>query len=107
MKLELFSRRWGHADSYTVDRTEGGWNIRFLSKGGECDKKGAPHLFENLVHDSINYPAALGGYMEWLWNQAKEKNMSDEKIQENLNLLGKWISEIEKRSPGGIWRGYT
>ncbi|OQC16694.1 MAG: hypothetical protein BWX73_00604 [Lentisphaerae bacterium ADurb.Bin082] len=41
-----------------------------LSIDGDYDKRGHPCLFENLNHDSINYPQALGDYMEWLWEQS-------------------------------------
>ncbi len=106
MKLIVFSRKWGHKDTYVVNRTADGWYIEFGSIKGDCDKTGAPYLFEILNNDSINYPADLSGCMEWLWEQAEERRFSDEDIQCYLNELGKWIQEVEKSTPQKIER-YT
>ena len=78
--------------------------MQFISVGGDADPTGNPSLFDNLRHDSINYPAALGEYMEWLWNASRDGKMSDEDIQANLDRIGEWISETEKATPGGIFR---
>jgi len=101
MHIEVYSRRWGHNDRYTVSRSQAGWNVSHIMIGGACDKRGTPYLFENLNHDSINYPDALGDYMEWLWEQAQAQSMSDEQIQSELDHLGIWIQETEKASPSG------
>jgi len=76
MNLAVYSRRWGHNENYNITLTETGWNIFFLQTGGNSDRQGAPGFFECLNHDSINYPAALGQYLEWLWNIAHDQNMS-------------------------------
>jgi hypothetical protein len=103
MELEVYSRRWGHSDTYQVSKTSKGWNVAHLAIGGACDKTGAPYLFDNLDHDSINYPQALGEYMEWLWEQATSGNMSEEQLKQNLDMIGKWIQATEQSSPGGIF----
>jgi hypothetical protein len=105
-KLKVYSRRWGHNDTYKVKRTETGWEIGHISISGECDKTGTPFLFKNLDHDSINYPEDLGGYMEYLWDQAYQKGLSHEQVQSALNELGEWICECEIKSPKGIWEYY-
>jgi len=106
MQLVVFSRRWDHDDTYTVEKTIKGWNISAMTIGGECDKKGAPFLYKNLDQDSINYPEELPGYMEWLWQQAYDQSLSDDQIQEELDRLGEWIKTTEKASPKGIFQGY-
>lgn len=107
MKLVIFSRRWWRNDTYDVELTATGWNIHSGPTGGNCAPTGAPYLFEILKTDNVNYPANLGGYMDWLWVQARERNMGEEKIQEHLDMLGRWISETERTSPTGIWLGYA
>lgn len=105
--LTVYSRRWGHDDSYKLKRTKTGWELSHISiSAGKCDKSGIPYLFENLNHDSINYPEGLPGYMAWLWEQAAEQGLTHEKVQESLNELGDWISSCEKSSPKGIWEAY-
>ena len=104
MDLEVYSRRWGHTERYKIIRTANGWQVQHIGIGGDCDKTGAPYLFKNLDHDSINYPEELGGYMEWLWDQSA--SMSEESIQAELDLIGEWIQTTEKASPGGIFSAY-
>lgn len=105
-KITVFSHRWGHSEDYGFDRIATGWHLTFLTDSGDCDKTGAPYLFKNLDHDSINYPKDLGGYLEWLWNKADEQSMSDADIQQHLDEIGNWIQQVEMASPvGGVWSG--
>jgi len=106
-EFSVYSRRWGHNDVYAVTRTEYGWEVNHLAIGGPCDKGARPFLFENLRHDSIQYPNGLGGWFEWLWDQAESKGLSKEQVQEALHELAAWVSETEHNVPtGDAWRGY-
>jgi len=108
LQLNIYSRRWDHHDRYSVEHTDDGWVIEHMTKDkGPCNPRGEPYLFEHLTHDSINYPVDLGGYMEWLWRQARERNMSEPVIQECLDVLAGWIETVEKASPRGLWLGYN
>jgi hypothetical protein len=104
--LTIYSRRFGHTDTYRVQKTATGWHVHNIMIGGHCDSTGAPYLFQNLDHDSINYPAALGGYMNYLWRQAHSNSWTEKQIQPKLNVLGRWISKVELTSPKGIFVGY-
>jgi hypothetical protein len=104
--FRVYSRRWGHDDKYEVKRTSEGWEIRYFVIGGLCNKKGQPFLFENLDHDGINYPEELPGYMQWLWDQAKEQGLSHEQVQEALDQLSNWVSLCEKNTPKDVWEGF-
>jgi len=105
-ELKIYTRRWGHDDTYHIKRISSGWIIGNISISGNCDKSGKPFLFENLRHDSINYPEELPEYLEWLWEQAAEQGMGHEQVQDSLNQLGSWIATCEKSSPEGIWEAY-
>ena len=101
-EFEVFSRQWGHNDIRTIEKTNTGWKINHLRRNeddGNSDKQGNPYLFKELDQDSINYPADLGEYMEYLWEQATEHNMNDKEIQERLTNLANWIQIVEKNSP--------
>jgi hypothetical protein len=104
--LRVYSRRWGHPDLYRIRKTDTGWHISHIVIGVDCDTKGQPYLFKNLVHDSVNYPADLGGYMDYLWRQAHTHSWTEKQIQPKLNALGRWISKIEFDSPKGIFEAY-
>jgi hypothetical protein len=105
--FRVYSNRWGHDDDYKVKRTNGGWEIGHIAISGPCDKGGKPSLFENLRHDSINYPEGLEGWMEWLWNQAEANGLTAEQVQAALQELADWVSQTEKSAPsGGVWEGY-
>lgn len=104
--LTVYSRRWGHSDTYQIQKTATGWQVQHIMIGGDCDTSGRPYLFENLDHDSINYPAALDGYMDYLWRQAEAGCWAEKKIQPKLNILGRWITKVELASPKGVFAGY-
>ena len=105
--FRVFSRRWGRDDTYRLKRTEVGWHVEHLMIGGPCDKGGRPFVFDNLRQDHIQYPSDLGGWMEWLWEQAAEQGLSPEDVQNGLQQLADWVSEVERSRPsGGIWEGY-
>lgn len=104
-QFRVFSRRWGHEDTYEFIRNDKGWIIS-LSSGGQADKLGKPWLFDLLDHDSINYPEELAGYLEWLWIRAEEDGLSHEQVQKALQELADWVSTCERNSPKGIWQGY-
>ena len=105
-KMQVYSRRWGHKDEYKIKRTETGWLFEFGARGGPCDKLGKPNLYNILDADSINYPEELGGYIEWLWNQAKDEGLSHEEVQSALDDIADWISACEINTPRGVFRGY-
>lgn len=106
MHLEVYSRRWGHNDSYRFERTDRGWEIGYVAIGGECDPAGDPYLYENLVQDGINYPADLGRYLAFVWETARENDLADDEVQEYLDQLGQWIQITEKNTPVGIFEAF-
>lgn len=103
----VYSRRWGHNDTYRMIRTEDGWDVRHMSIGGPCDAGGHPFLFEIFDQDFIAYPSKLDWRLEWLWEQAKGHGLSYNDVQHALQMLADWVSETEKSAPTeGIWEGY-
>ena len=104
--FRVYSRRWGHDDTYRLTRTASGWDIAHMAIGGPCDKGGRPFLFQNLDQDFIRYPVGLADSLEWLWEKAASEGLSHEQVQEALQQLADWVSETEKSGPnGGVWEG--
>ncbi len=107
MKLKYYTRRREHENYCEIEKTSDGWAINasgLTTESGESDSYGKPSLFAILNHDSVNYPEELGGYMDYLWRQSEEKSMDNDEIQDHLNMLGEWISIVEKNSPTGIFQ---
>lgn len=105
--FRVFSRRWGHDDTYDIVRTKTGWDVSYTSIGGTCDKGGQPFLFRNFQQDFIEFPNGLDGWLEWLWNQAESKGLSVTEVQDALQKLADWVSLVEKNAPSdGVWKGY-
>lgn len=109
--VEIFSRRWGHTDSYRFERTPTGWQIGHMTetstdKDGRSNGADGTGLYRMLDHDSINYPEELPGYLEYLWEQAAERGLGHDDVHGALKQLADWINLLERASPGGIFRGY-
>lgn len=93
--FKVNSPRWGHPDTYRLRILDEGWRVDFISICGDCDAQGEPYLYRNLEHDSIDYPASLKREMESLFLQAKEGSLTNEEIQDRLDRLGQWVSEVD------------
>jgi hypothetical protein len=107
----VYSRRWSHKDTYRLTRTTSGWKVSHLEEvetGRDArvagkDGTGLFHLFD---HDSINYPEALPGYLEWLWEQARDRGLDPAEVQQGITDLADWVSVCEESSPRGVFQGY-
>ncbi|HCU35317.1 MAG TPA: hypothetical protein DGT21_07575 [Armatimonadetes bacterium] len=109
MVLSVYNSRFRHNDDYDITRTPDGWRIEFMDTHGrdaDCDTRGHPALYANLDQDSINYPAALGGYLDFLWRKATAHDMAKEQVQEALDLISEWLQTIEQSKPAGIFAEY-
>lgn len=107
--FKIYTRRWGHHDSYKLTRTEAGWHLKgkFGYLDGDCSPNGQPYIFKMLEHDFVNYPNDIGGYLEYLWSQSKEQGLSQSKVQESIDELSRWIEICESSTPKGIFKGYN
>lgn len=107
----IYSRRWGHIDSYKVTRTSSGWTFHHMQdvaagRDARVGGKSGTGLFELLDHDSINYPEELPGYFEWLWEQAADRGLDAGEVQSALTDLADWVSLCEKNSPQGVFESF-
>lgn len=105
-EFRIYTRRWGHYDTYTLMRTDDGWKIKgagvFMKE--DADKGGNPVLFEALQHDGVSYPYNIDELLKWLWHKASE-GAEKEDLQKAINDLAEWISICEKSTPRGIFEG--
>lgn len=103
-KMKIYSRRWGHDDTYTLIRNEDGWSISHLTFDGQSGKNAEPVLSYILRHDSISYPNNLADIMESIWTRAAEEGLNKTTVQEMLDQVGEWISIVERSYPKNISR---
>ena len=97
MLFTVYTRRWGHEDRYTIERTVDGWFCRYMSMQGECKKNGEGGLFMNLEHDSVFYPKDGVQYaLEKLWEDADEGEIDFEELKKRVQQIADWISAVEK-----------
>lgn len=94
----VYSKRWGHNDTYHVKLTSTGWHVDHIAINGDCDPSGKPYLFENLEQDSIQHPANLGSQMSTLWQRATSGKFTPAEIQEQLELIASPIRQLN----GGV-----
>lgn len=102
--FKIYTRRWGHYDSYTVIRNEKGWYISFMSHEGQGGMNADPVLSYMLRHDGISYPRNLSNIMEDIWIRAKVEGLTKQQVQEMLNTVSNWIEVVEKNYPEDIAR---
>lgn len=105
--FRVFSHLWGHNDTYHLTRTKDGWTVRFRESSIPSDRGGHPGLYYQFDHDDIDYPRNLPYMLRWLWDRARDKGLTKEQVQEAIDELANWISEIEKQSPKGeVWQAW-
>ena len=105
MKFKIYTNRWGHFDTYKIERSFDGWvfyGFGFNQTSPNitnCNKDGNGALIQALEHDSVNYPKNLPFALEQLWKIADEQEMSIEELNSYILALADWISNTEKLKP--------
>lgn len=99
IKINIYTSRWGHYDTYIIKRTVDGWNLNFSMYSGDFSKNGEGKFFDSLNHDSVFFPEEAVKYaLELLWDEADSTNMNIEELGYKLSQIAEWISEVEKVS---------
>jgi len=97
MNFEVYTRRWGHKDIYTIERTVDGWDCRHISINGKCKKNGEGSLFLNLEHDGVFFPKEGVAYaMQTLWDDADDGKIDFDELSDRMQQVADWISTVEK-----------
>lgn len=97
LNFSIWTRRWGHFDTYILQRTDDGWRCSFLSINGKCEKDGEGAFIENLKHDCVFFPEEGVRYaMSKLWEDANESKIGLDQLQQRLQDIADWISDVEK-----------
>ncbi len=108
MPFKVFTRRWGHNDTYRITRTVDGWNCSHIAINGSCDTEGKPYLYSNLDQDGVFYPEEGIKYaMSRLWEDADDGIIDFQELSDRLQQIADWISNVEKAvGTQPEWVGY-
>lgn len=101
--MNVYTRRHRHEDTYSIERTKGGWKVKHMMSGGDGDKTGFPGLKRCLEQDYVNYPAGIVHYFEKIWELLETEEIDAPQAQVFFNELGEWISTCEKSTPDHIY----
>lgn len=100
--LNVFTRKWGKSDRYTLIRNEEGWLVRHSSQTEQGGRDAEPILSYVLRYDQVSYPRNLSTIMEDIWYRAAEEGLPCEKVQAMLNEVADWITMTEQNYPSHI-----
>lgn len=97
MNFKVYTARWNGYDNYEIKRTWYGWEVTHIAINGPSIKNGNGALFRNLRHDSIFYPKdGVEFSLEILWEDADNGEINFEELQNRLQEIADWISDVEK-----------
>ncbi|MFA5499325.1 MAG: hypothetical protein WCX83_03690 [Candidatus Cloacimonas sp.] len=100
-KFKVYSKRWGHEDTYDVERTLDGWAIHAMAVRKSGNKHGSS-IIEHLKHDSICYPHNVESYIYSLWLYADRNPIEVSDLEDKMKEIADWISQTERNRPGWI-----
>ena len=103
--IKIYTRRWGHYDSYEITRVKAGWLIEGMTENIECNKKAQPGLSKLLDHDYVCYPKQIDEFFAYLWDKAANDGLTEREVQKAVNQIGDWISKCEMNTPRGVFEG--
>jgi hypothetical protein len=98
-EFAVYTRRWGHKDTYRLTRNEKGWHISFNAYDEQADTDGSPVLNETLKHDFVSFPHDINSYFNAIWQRAKNEGLSHSQVQGMLNTVAEWVSDLEENAP--------
>ncbi|WP_157639758.1 YecA/YgfB family protein [Lamprocystis purpurea] len=90
----VYCPRFKQNDDYELTVLEDGWHVAHSAINGDCDPRGAPFLYENLTHDSIEYPSGLPVALESLFEHARDGTLTDDEIRSRLDRLAQWVNHV-------------
>ncbi|MDQ3193870.1 MAG: hypothetical protein M3P82_02595 [Bacteroidota bacterium] len=114
INLEIFSPRWGHNDTYTIELSREEMKITMGARSTTCKfvenrdpKWEEKKLFTILSNDGITPPQKLEDLFEFVWMAWRNGELSDEDVNKELQRVAEWINVITKAKPKSeFWSVY-
>jgi len=112
--FELFSPRWGHNDTYTVELEPDYMEISMQARTARAEHRpnrdpewSGEAIEDILLNDSIAAPDDLKGMLEFLWRSWRNGELSNEQAAVEIHALADWINAITAAKPRtDFWRVY-
>lgn len=90
----------------TLKKTSNGWAMSGTGLyDGPCDPRGEPSIINNLSHNAQTYPHKTQDYLEHLWEQLDTGAINENRAQEMLTELGRWILTTNESAPK--WKSWN
>ena len=114
LEAQIYSPRWGHDDTYSLDLTQEQLVIRMHAREARCvwregrdpSWEGEP-LEDILRNDSIYPPAIFGQLLEHLWKSWRNGELTPERANEELQEVVGWLNSVTKSKPRTVfWKQY-
>jgi len=114
VKLQIFSPRWGHEDTYELKL---GRNALVITRGARSaictwrDNRDPEWSGESVMHilrnDSIYSPAILQDLIEHAWLSWRNGELNSSAVDSELQAVANWLNEVSKAKPNtDFWRRY-
>ena len=110
----IFSPRWGHDDVYDFEFSQDTLKISHGMRGATATYRQdhdpawtGESLHRILKNDNIAPPEAFQGMIEYLWLQWRDRALSHEAVDAELQAAVSWLNEVTRAKPRTeFWRGY-
>ena len=106
LTAQIYSPRWGHADTYTFELAKDAMTIGMDLRKSRCvwvqnrDPRWEGESIESILNnDSIYGPAVLNDLLEHLWTSWRDGELSDAEAQGELNSVIDWLNSITAAKP--------
>jgi hypothetical protein len=114
VELEIFSPRWGHEDTYTVNLTQDFMEIsmgvrKCKATYDDCtDPIWTGELIDKIMgNDSIYPPVITQDLFEYAWKSWRNGDLNDQEVTKELTMVAVWINTVTKAKPqSNFWQGY-
>jgi len=106
LKMQIFSPRWGGNDTYEFRLEKEYMAVTLVPRTAKCTYSegndptwSGESIYAILSNDSINAPSNLEELLEYLWLSWRKGDLSDEKVESELQELIAWINKITELKP--------
>jgi hypothetical protein len=111
---QIFSPRWGHEDTYTVELSRkemiirrGPQTVRCVHRDGHDPEWQGESLEDILENDSIHPPAVLPRALEYFWRSWRNGEIDDAAAATELAAFVEWLNVMTRAKPRTeFWQRY-